>query len=127
MKLKTINRWLKKAGLVLVVQTGDADEPIELTLERYSQYHKRVIRSSNPEINGCLLLRPLLDDECECGALVDIHEMGVEGCEYRGRPTVDEGAGEWRCMCPPHPTFDTSINPKWVKVCGKCGGDRPGG
>jgi len=123
-KLKTINRWLKKAGLVLVVQTGDAGEPTELTLERRSQYHKRVIRSSNPEIDGCLLLRPLLDDECECGALSDVHEANVEGCE-RNYQAVDEDAGEWRCNCVPNRDFDTSINPKFVKSCGKCGGDRP--
>ncbi len=80
MKLKTLNRWLKKVGLVLVVATGP-DEPTEFWLERRSQYHKRVIKSSNPEIDGCLLLRDLLDGECECGALRDVHEAGVEGCE----------------------------------------------
>jgi hypothetical protein len=81
MKLRSINEWLKKIDLVLVVQAGDASEPVELWLERRSRYHKRVIKSPNPEIDGCLELRPLLEGECECGALRDVHESGVAGCE----------------------------------------------
>ncbi len=80
MKLKTVNRWLKKIDLVLVVQSGE-DALTELWVERRSRYHKRVIRSSNPEVDGCLMWRPTLEDECRCGALPDVHEQKIEGCE----------------------------------------------
>ena len=42
MKLKSINRWLKKVGLVLVVQTGSQGEPIWLRVERASAYNGRI-------------------------------------------------------------------------------------
>lgn len=39
---------------------------------------------------------------------------------------VESTDGEWRCDCPRDPKFDTSINPAFVKACGKCGKSRPG-
>lgn len=36
-----------------------------------------------------------------------------------------ETEGEWRCRCPYNQEFDTSINPSYVKACGKCGATRP--
>lgn len=44
MKLATINRWLRRAGLVLVVETGDAGEPTRLWVERVATYERRAKR-----------------------------------------------------------------------------------
>lgn len=37
--LATINRWLRKIGLVLVIQVGD--QPARLWFERAAQYDRR--------------------------------------------------------------------------------------
>ncbi len=38
MKLEIINRWLRRVGLLLVVQVDDVDGPISLHLIRASRY-----------------------------------------------------------------------------------------
>lgn len=42
----------------------------------------KVIRSSNPEIDGCLEMEDLKPGECECGALPDVHMRESAGCEF---------------------------------------------
>lgn len=45
----------------------------------------------------------------------------------RGEPYCDPRIGEWRCLCPPHPRFDTSINMSSFSACGTCGAKRDEG
>lgn len=40
-------------------------------------------------------------------------------------PLVDLTRGEWRCKCPRDLEYDTSINPEYVRACGRCGAERP--
>ena len=50
MKLITINKWLRKIGLVLTLYTGmdiDGDRYHAFTLERKSRYDARVKRAKN--------------------------------------------------------------------------------
>lgn len=42
----------------------------------------RIIRSSNPEIDGCEEIEDLKPGECGCGAMRDVHMREVPGCEY---------------------------------------------
>lgn len=42
----------------------------------------KIIRSSNPEIDGCFEIEDLKPGECECGALQDVHLREAPGCEY---------------------------------------------
>lgn len=48
MKLETINYWLRKIGLVLVVcvDDGTGDEPTILRIERASTYDRRLKQQS---------------------------------------------------------------------------------
>jgi hypothetical protein len=53
----------------------------------------------------------------------------IDSCQNILKPScqpVDYSKGEWRCNCRPDPEFDTSINPKYVSKCNKCGSMRPG-
>lgn len=43
------------------------------------------------------------------------------------QPIVEMDKGEWRCKCPASTTYDTSINPSYIKMCAKCGAHRPVG
>lgn len=54
-------------------------------------------------------------DGCLCRVLVNI-SIRVK--------SVDE-PGEWRCRCQRDPAHDTSVNPRFVKACAKCGEERP--
>lgn len=43
MKLKTINKWLRRAGLVFVIEVWDHEgprEPARLWIQRWSSYQK---------------------------------------------------------------------------------------
>ena len=61
MKLGTLNHWLKRAGIVLVVQVGDGsgDEPTELRIERSATYDRRTARLADLRVTEATLTREM--------------------------------------------------------------------